>query len=60
MAHSMELGAFSVSLAVKDIEASRDFYAKFGLAVMAAEGTDLGIRIKLWTLQCPNHRKLRR
>jgi catechol 2,3-dioxygenase-like lactoylglutathione lyase family enzyme len=26
----MELGAFSVSLAVKDIAASRDFYAKFG------------------------------
>ena len=26
----MELGAFSVSLAVKDIEASRQFYEKFG------------------------------
>lgn len=26
----MELGAFSVSLAVKDIEASRAFYAKLG------------------------------
>jgi lactoylglutathione lyase len=26
----MELGAFSVSLAVKDIEASRGFYEKFG------------------------------
>ena len=26
----MELGAFSVSLAVKDIEASRSFYAKLG------------------------------
>ena len=26
----MELGAFSVSLAVKDISASRDFYAKLG------------------------------
>ena len=26
----MELGAFSVSLAVKDLEASRAFYAKFG------------------------------
>ena len=26
----MELGAFSVSLAVKDIEASRAFYEKFG------------------------------
>ena len=28
----MELGAFSVSLAVKDIEASRAFYEKFGWA----------------------------
>jgi catechol 2,3-dioxygenase-like lactoylglutathione lyase family enzyme len=26
----MEIGAFSVSLAVKDIEASRDFYYKLG------------------------------
>jgi len=26
----MQLGAFSVSLAVKDIEASRQFYEKFG------------------------------
>ena len=26
----MELGAFSISLAVKDIEASRAFYEKFG------------------------------
>ena len=26
----MELGAFSISLAVKDIEASREFYEKFG------------------------------
>lgn len=26
----MELGAFSISLAVKDLEASRNFYEKFG------------------------------
>ena len=26
----MELGAFSVSLSVRDLEASRDFYAKLG------------------------------
>ena len=26
----MELGAFSISLAVKDLEASRKFYEKFG------------------------------
>lgn len=29
----MELGAFSISLAVKDIEASRSFYEKFGFKV---------------------------
>jgi lactoylglutathione lyase len=26
----MDLGAFSISLAVKDLEASRQFYEKFG------------------------------
>jgi len=26
----MDLGAFSISLAVKDLEASRTFYEKFG------------------------------
>jgi len=31
----MELGAFSVSLAVKDLEASRAFYEKFGFKVFA-------------------------
>ncbi|MCA9786613.1 MAG: VOC family protein, partial [Candidatus Cloacimonetes bacterium] len=29
----MNLGAFSISLAVKDIVASRDFYQKFGFTV---------------------------
>ena len=29
----MELGAFSISLAVKDLEASREFYEKFGFEV---------------------------
>ena len=29
----MELGAFSISLAVKNIEASRAFYEKFGFEV---------------------------
>jgi catechol 2,3-dioxygenase-like lactoylglutathione lyase family enzyme len=28
--HDMELGAFSISLTVKDLEASRVFYEKFG------------------------------
>lgn len=35
----MELGAFSVSLAVKDIEASRSFYEKFGFAVVGGNAT---------------------
>ena len=33
----MELGAFSVSLAVKDIETSRGFYAKFGFEVVGGD-----------------------
>ncbi len=33
----MELGAFSVSLAVKDIEASRVFYEKLGFTVFAGD-----------------------
>jgi catechol 2,3-dioxygenase-like lactoylglutathione lyase family enzyme len=33
----MELGAFSISLAVKDLEASRIFYEKFGFTVFAGE-----------------------
>ena len=33
----MELGAFSVSLAVKDLEASRDFYEKLGFRVVGGD-----------------------
>jgi lactoylglutathione lyase len=33
----MELGAFSISLAVKDLQASRAFYEKFGFSVFAGE-----------------------
>ena len=33
----MELGAFSISLAVKDIEASRCFYEKFGFKAFAGD-----------------------
>ena len=33
----MELGAFSVSLAVTDIEASKRFYEKLGFAVFAGD-----------------------
>ena len=33
----MELGAFSISLAVKDIEASWAFYEKFGFQVFGGD-----------------------
>ena len=35
----MELGAFSISLAVKDIKASRAFYEKFGFKVFAGDAS---------------------
>ena len=35
---AMTLGNFSVSLAVKDIEASRAFYQTLGFAVIAGDG----------------------
>ena len=34
----MNLGAFSVSLAVKDLQASRQFYEKLGFAPFAGDG----------------------
>ena len=34
----MELGAFSVSLAVKDMVVSRDFYSKLGFEMVAGDG----------------------
>ena len=33
----MQLGAFSISLAVKDIEISRDFYRKFGFEIVGGD-----------------------
>ena len=42
----MELGAFSISLAVQDIEASRDFYAKLGFAVFAGDITQNWLILK--------------
>jgi predicted lactoylglutathione lyase len=33
----MELGAFSISLAVKDINASKTFYEKFGFKVFGGD-----------------------
>ena len=35
----MELGAFSVSLAVEDLEASRVFYEKFGFEVVGGDAS---------------------
>ncbi len=35
----MELGAFSISLAVKDIDASRTFYEKFGFKVIGGDAS---------------------
>ena len=35
----MELGAFSISLAVKNIETSRAFYEKFGFKVVGGDAT---------------------
>jgi len=35
----MDLGAFSISLAVKDLEASRTFYEKFGFTVFAGDAS---------------------
>ena len=34
----MKLGAFSVSLAVKDMAASREFYSKLGFEMVAGDG----------------------
>lgn len=42
----MELGAFSVSLAVKDLEASRAFYEKFGFKPFAGEPTQNWLILK--------------
>jgi lactoylglutathione lyase len=35
----MQLGAFSISLAVKDLDASRVFYEKFGFTVFAGDAS---------------------
>ena len=42
----MELGAFSVSLAVKDIEASRTFYEKFGFQVFGGDASQSWLIMK--------------
>ena len=42
----MELGAFSISLAVKDIEASRRFYEKFGFKVFGGDASQNWLILK--------------
>ncbi len=42
----MNLGAFSVSLAVKDLEASRKFYEKFGFKMFAGDASQNWLILK--------------
>jgi lactoylglutathione lyase len=42
----MELGAFSISLAVKDIGASKAFYEKLGFAVFAGDASQYWLILK--------------
>jgi catechol 2,3-dioxygenase-like lactoylglutathione lyase family enzyme len=42
----MELGAFSISLAVKDLEASRQFYEKFGFGPFAGNASQNWLILK--------------
>jgi predicted enzyme related to lactoylglutathione lyase len=42
----MQLGAFSVSLAVKDLEASRTFYAMFGFKAFAGNASQNWLILK--------------
>lgn len=42
----MELGAFSISLAVKDLEASRRFYEKFGFKSFAGDASQSWLILK--------------
>lgn len=42
----MELGAFSISLSVKDIEASRSFYEKFGFKVFGGNASQNWLILK--------------
>ena len=46
----MQLGAFSISLAVKDLHASRSFYEKLGFAVTGGDGEKYLIMINGTTI----------
>ena len=42
----MELGAFSISLTVKDLQASRDFYEKFGFKAFGGDSSQNWLILK--------------
>ena len=42
----MELGAFSISLAVEDLRASREFYEKLGFTVFGGEASENWLILK--------------
>ncbi len=46
----MQLGAFSISLAVKDLDASRSFYEKLGFTVTGGDGEKYLIMINGTTI----------
>ena len=43
---NIELGAFSISLAVKDLKASRQFYEKFGFTTFAGDAAQNWLILK--------------
>lgn len=45
----MDLGNFSISLAVKDVAASRAFYEKLGFKAFAGEASQ-GTAIRSWSI----------
>lgn len=42
----MNLGAFSISLAVKDLQASREFYEKFGFEIFGGNASENWLILK--------------
>ena len=56
----MELGAFSVSLAVKDIEVSRSFYEKLGWVVVGKRFAKAKIKHHVMIQLPPNLSQLKR
>ena len=45
---NMDLGTFSISLTVKDIETSRVFYEKFGFSVFHGDASQNWLILKEW------------